>query len=144
VPTSTLLNRTDPIPIEAECLTPVRIKTLAALQIVRLEVFHGNRTATLANFFSIDTGRQGDELRNVGDCPTVKWIGRGMTGGRIVVEGAAGMQLGAESLAGGTIDVNQLCQWGFRLPGEDFSSGVYSRYNGEPLDLGKGEILARR
>jgi formylmethanofuran dehydrogenase subunit C len=73
-------------------------------EIRALPAFLGKRQHRVGDFFDVD-GETGDELRIVGDASRVKWIGRGMTRGRIMVDGNAGMHLGAY-MEGGTIEVS--------------------------------------
>jgi formylmethanofuran dehydrogenase subunit C len=54
-------------------------------------------------FFEVE-GAGSDDLEVRGDVGRVKWIGRGMTRGRIVITGNAGMHLGAY-MKGGSIEV---------------------------------------
>jgi len=52
-----------------------------------------------------EVGLQSDELEIRGETGKVKWIGRGMTRGRITIRGDAGMHLGAY-MKGGSIEVS--------------------------------------
>jgi formylmethanofuran dehydrogenase subunit C len=79
---------------------------LAPLQqadIRSLPVFLGKRQCRLDDFFDIE-GDGSDAIELRGDLTKVKWIGRGMTRGRIRIMGNAGMHLGAY-MTGGTIEV---------------------------------------
>jgi formylmethanofuran dehydrogenase subunit C len=58
----------------------------------------------VSDFFDVE-GPTGDELEIRGDARKVKWIGRGMTRGRLVVNGNAGMHLGS-FMQGGAIEVS--------------------------------------
>ena len=91
------------VPLEAESLCPDVTAGLSHEAICALPVFLGKHQRRLDDFFDID-GEAGDELEIRGDAAKVKWIGRGMTRGRIVVHGNAGMHLGAY-MKGGTIEV---------------------------------------
>src|SRR5262249_41931583 len=91
------------VPLEAEVLTPDVIAPLAHDAVRALPVFLGKRQYRLDHFFEIE-GAGGDDLEVRGDVGRVKWIGRGMTRGRIAVQGNAGMHLGAY-MKGGTIEV---------------------------------------
>lgn len=92
------------VPLEAEVLSPDVMASLAPDAIRALPVFLGKRQCRLEDFFSIE-GAGGDELEIHGDARQVKWIGRGMTRGRISIQGNAGMHLGAY-MKGGTIEVS--------------------------------------
>jgi formylmethanofuran dehydrogenase subunit C len=89
------------VPLEAETLCPDAIAGLAPEQVRGLPLFLGKRQCRVEDFFDVE-GESGDELEIRGDARNVKWIGRGMTRGRIRVLGNAGMHLGA-FMKGGTI-----------------------------------------
>jgi formylmethanofuran dehydrogenase subunit C len=91
------------VPLEADVLTPARLAGLSALETARLTVVHGNQSAELGEFFRI-AGAGGGEIHLTGDLARVKLVGAGMTEGRIVVHGSAGMHLGA-GMSGGEIVV---------------------------------------
>jgi formylmethanofuran dehydrogenase subunit C len=92
------------IPVEAECITPDGLAGKTAAEVAGLPVQHGNVQVPLGEFFRVE-GDAGDQhLVLEGDCSRVKWVGAGMTSGRIRVEGNVGMHLGAE-MRGGSIDV---------------------------------------
>ena len=84
------------IPVEAECLTPDQLAGKSAADIARLPVQHGNRQEPLGEFFTVGGDANDQQVVIEGDCGRVKWIGAGMTAGRLMVEGNAGMHLGSE------------------------------------------------
>jgi formylmethanofuran dehydrogenase subunit C len=91
------------VPLEAESLSPDVTAALANDAIRALPVFLGKRQCRLDEFFDVE-GDASDEFEIRGDASRVKWIGRGMTRGRIRVVGNAGMHLGA-LMKGGAIEV---------------------------------------
>jgi formylmethanofuran dehydrogenase subunit C len=91
------------VPLEAEVLTPDVLAPLSRDAISALPVLLGKRRHTLADHFEI-AGDPSEEIELVGDLTKVKWIGRGMTRGRVRVVGSAGMHLGAY-MKGGSIEV---------------------------------------
>lgn len=91
------------VPLEAEVLSPDGLANLSPAEIAASTVYLGKRRLRLDDFFTIE-GEPSDEIELHGDLRQVKWIGRGMTGGRIVVHGSVGMHLGAH-LKGGEIEV---------------------------------------
>jgi formylmethanofuran dehydrogenase subunit C len=91
------------VPLEAEVLTPDVVAPLSRDEVRGLPVVLGKRQRRLDDFFEVD-GHGSEELVIRGDAGRVKWIGRGMTRGRVVVEGDAGMHLGAH-MKGGTVEV---------------------------------------
>ncbi|MBY0522546.1 MAG: formylmethanofuran dehydrogenase subunit C [Gemmataceae bacterium] len=91
------------VPLEAENLCPDVTASLTNDQVRALPVYLGKRKCRADDFFAIE-GEASDELTIRGDAARVKWIGRGMTRGRITIEGNAGMHLGAH-MKGGAIEV---------------------------------------
>lgn len=135
------------VPLEAECLSPDPITGLAPDAVRALPVLLGKRTLRLGDLFTVE-GDPGDELELRGDLAKVKWIGRGMTRGRIRVVGNAGMHLGAY-MTGGVIDVTgNASDW----VGGEMSGGTIrvrgnaggqlgSAYRGSPSGMSGGTIL---
>lgn len=93
-----------PVPLEAEALSPDVIAALTLDAVRALPVQLGKRRRRLDDFFDVE-GQPADDILIRGDAAKVKWIGRGMTRGRIRIEGDAGMHLGAD-MAGGVIEVS--------------------------------------
>jgi len=91
------------VPLEAEVFTPDAIAPLKSAEVRALPVFLGKRQYRMDEFFDVD-GDGSDELEIHGDAGRVKWIGRGMTRGKIMIHGDAGMHLGAY-MKGGAIEV---------------------------------------
>jgi formylmethanofuran dehydrogenase subunit C len=92
------------VPLEAEVLSPDRLAGLGHDEVRALPVFLGKHRYRLDDFFGVE-GAGGDELEVRGDARQVKWVGRGMTRGRITVVGNVGMHLGAY-MKGGVIEVS--------------------------------------
>src|ERR1700730_3534315 len=92
------------VPLEAEMLSPDAIAPRTIGEIRALPVYLGKRQRRVDDFFTVE-GEPGEELDIRGDARRVKWIGRGMTRGRIRIQGNAGMHLGA-AMKGGAIDVS--------------------------------------
>lgn len=91
------------VPLEAEILAPDHVCGLDNTAIRALPVFLGKRQLRVDDFFDVE-GEASEELEIHGDASRVKWIGRGMTKGRITIHGNAGMHLGA-FMKGGAIEV---------------------------------------
>ena len=92
------------VPLEAEVLAPDVLAPLRQGEVRALPVFLGKRQHRLEDFFAVE-GDGSEEVEIRGDAGKVKWIGRGMTRGRITIAGNAGMHLGA-FMKGGTIEVS--------------------------------------
>jgi formylmethanofuran dehydrogenase subunit C len=91
------------VPLEAEVLAPDVLTSLSNSEVRALPLFLGKRQRRVVDFFDVE-GDGSDEIEIRGDAGRVKWIGRGMTRGRITVVGNAGMHLGAY-MKGGSIEV---------------------------------------
>jgi formylmethanofuran dehydrogenase subunit C len=97
------LKESPPVPLEAEALSPDVVAGLTIDAVRALPVHLGKRQRRVDDFFAVE-GPPGDDLVIRGDAAKVKWIGRGMTRGRVRVEGDAGMHLGS-GMQGGVIEV---------------------------------------
>src|SRR5262249_10521690 len=103
--TTTLTLKERPhVPLEAELLSPDVIAPLRHDEVRALPVVLGKRQRRLDDFFDVE-GDGSLDLVIRGDAGRVKWVGRGMTRGRITVEGTGGMHLGSYR-KGGSIEVS--------------------------------------
>src|ERR671922_3090399 len=82
------------VPLETEGVTPDYLAGRPRGEIEALTVWHGNRRAQLADFFAV-SGNGDEEVRIEGDLRRLKFLGAGMTAGRLIVAGDAGMHTGA-------------------------------------------------
>lgn len=144
----TLTLREQPsVPLEAEVLSPDVMADLGHDAIRALPVFLGKRRHRLDELFDVE-GAASDQLLICGMAGRVKWIGRGMTRGRVTIAGDAGMHLGA-SMKGGVIEVSgNASDW----VGAEMSGGlirirgnaggqVGAAYRGSPTGMNQGTIL---
>jgi formylmethanofuran dehydrogenase subunit C len=97
------LKTTPAVPLEAEVITPDVTAGLTNDAVRALPVFLGKRQRRLDDFFEVE-GAASDEIEIHGDAGRVKWLGHGMTRGRLRIVGNAGMHLGS-GMKGGTIEV---------------------------------------
>src|SRR5262245_60422366 len=135
------------VPLEAESISPDVLTALSHDAIRALPVQLGKRQRRLDDFFTVE-GETSEEIEITGDARKVKWIGRGMTRGRIRIHGNAGMHLGAY-MKGGTIDVSgNVTDW----VGAEMSGGVIrvrghaggqvgAAYRGSPSGMTDGTII---
>jgi formylmethanofuran dehydrogenase subunit C len=101
---TTLTLKKQPLaPMEAGAITPDNLLGKSEVEIATLPVMHGNEPALLGDFFRV-AGDGAAETVLEGDLSRVKNIAAGMTGGKVTINGNAGMHLGA-GLRGGEIDV---------------------------------------
>jgi formylmethanofuran dehydrogenase subunit C len=99
--TLTLALQTEPdVPLEADVLTPDRLA--GAEDIAALPLWHGKERTRVGEFFSISGA--GDDVRVEGDLSRVKFVGAGMTAGRLTIAGDVGMHAGA-GMRGGELVV---------------------------------------
>ena len=135
------------VPLEAESISPDVTGQLDHDAVRALPVFLGKRQCRLDEFFEVE-GAASDEIEIRGDASKVKWIGRGMTRGRINLVGNAGMHLGA-SMKGGTIEVSgNVSDWlgaemtdGFIRIGGNAGGQVGAAYRGSMKGMKGGTIL---
>jgi formylmethanofuran dehydrogenase subunit C len=144
---SLALKSTVAVPVEAEMITPQAFQGKRVAEIEALPVLQGNATARLGDFFQV-SGETDDAVRLAGDCSRVKYVGKGMTDGRIEVDGDAGMHLGAE-MRGGEIHVHgSVGDWA----GAEMRGGLLrvqgnaghllgAAYRGSPKGMRGGTIL---
>lgn len=135
------------VPLEAEVLTPDVFAALGHDEVCALPVILGKRRYRLDEFFEVE-GPGSEELEIRGDVGRVKWIGRGMTRGRIAIAGNAGMHLGA-FMKGGTIEVTgNVSDWigaemrgGMIRIGGDAGGQIGAAYRGSLSGMNGGTIL---
>jgi formylmethanofuran dehydrogenase subunit C len=144
----TLTPRERPVvPLEAELVSPDVMATLANDGIRALPVQLGKRQCRLEDFFTVD-GEASEEIRIAGDVGKVKWIGRGMTRGRIQIDGDAGMHLAAY-MKGGAVEVSgNVTDWlgaemsgGFIRVRGNAGGQVGAAYRGSPSGMTDGTIV---
>jgi formylmethanofuran dehydrogenase subunit C len=135
------------VPLEAESVSPDVMAALQSDALRALPVFLGKRRRRLEDFFEID-GAASDEVSIRGDLGKVKWVGRGMTRGRVRIVGDVGMHLGA-SMQGGVIEVTgNVSDWlGAEMRGGlirvrgNAGGQVGAAYRGGPRGMNQGTIL---
>ncbi|HSB60717.1 MAG TPA: formylmethanofuran dehydrogenase subunit C [Vicinamibacteria bacterium] len=141
------LKEQPPVPLEAEALSPDVMAALTHDAIRALPVYLGKRQQRVDDLFEV-SGEASDELEIRGDARKVKWIGRGMSRGRISIVGNAGMHLGAY-MKGGTIEVSgNVSDWlgaemsgGFIRVRGNAGGQVGAAYRGSLSGMQDGTIL---
>ncbi|MCW4049640.1 MAG: formylmethanofuran dehydrogenase subunit C [Candidatus Bathyarchaeota archaeon] len=103
------------IPIEAEVISPDIIGGKTLPEVKALSVQYGNKVHSLSEFFDVGgrIAKTPDEQDIVvdGDASHVKYIGKGMTTGRIVVQGDAGMHTGSQMKGGSITVTGNIADW---------------------------------
>ncbi len=89
------------VPLEAESISPDLFVDRSREEIEALPVAFGNEARRLGDFFQVE-GERSDEIEVKGSIARVKWVGSGMTRGRIVIHGHVGMHAGS-CMRGGEI-----------------------------------------
>ena len=137
------------IPIEADAVRVEIVREQTPDQVRATLIQHGNRREPLGEFFDVSgSARDDQQIVWVGDCSRVKRIGEKHACGRMLVEGDAGMHLGAE-MTGGEITVRgNVADWagaemtGGRLRIEGSAgSCLGAGYRGSTRGMTGGEIL---
>ncbi|MGZ8634769.1 MAG: formylmethanofuran dehydrogenase subunit C [Solirubrobacteraceae bacterium] len=90
------------VALETEALCPDRLAGASRGEIEGLAVWHGNERTRLGEFFAV--AGSGDDVRLEGDLSRVKFVGAGMSAGRLTVAGDVGMHAGA-GMRGGELHV---------------------------------------
>jgi formylmethanofuran dehydrogenase subunit C len=129
-------------PLEAESLSPDLIGGLTHGEILSLPVYLGKHKFQLGDFFEVE-GEKSATLELHGDLARVKWIGRKMTQGHILIHGNAGMHLGAY-MSGGLILVDgDVTDW----LGAEMSGGlihIHGKAGGQVGAAYRGSIAGMR
>ncbi len=95
------LKQTLPVSLEVNSVSHDSVSGQSLSQVCALPVQYGNCRSTVGEFFDVQqSDSEPDLIIFRGDCTRVKYIGAGLTAGRIRVEGNAGMHLGAEMTGG--------------------------------------------
>jgi formylmethanofuran dehydrogenase subunit C len=143
----TLTHAVDRVPLEAESICPDVMASLDNAAIRALPVYLGKRQLRIDDFFTVE-GEKSDEIAVHGDLRKVRWLGRGMTRGRLAIDGNAGMHLGAY-MKGGAIEVTGAASdW----VGGEMSGGLIrvagnaggqigAAYRGSPRGMTDGTII---
>ena len=136
------------VPLEVEGIVPSRVASLSIAEIEQLEMFHGNCSIPLGEFFSVSGDPTDLEIRFQGDCSGVHWIGTKMDAGRIVIEGNGGRHIGSEMTQGEIIVQGNAGDWvGGELQGGPIrvhgNAGhlVGAAYRGSRRGMAGGTIL---
>ncbi len=139
-------------PIEAKNISPDIFAKKSSTEIAALQLWEGNKKRSLGDLFNIkqDSGSSSEELtiKIEGDASKLRNIGAGMSMGRIVVDGDAGMHLG-EEMSGGEITVaGNAGSWaGSKMKGGTIeikgNAGDYigASYRGSTQGMSGGKII---
>ena len=140
------------MPLEAEAITPDSVAGKTLKEVKSLPVYIGNTTETLEKYFDVkgETAETpSDQLVAIqGECENAKYIGAGMTAGRLIVEGCVGMHAGAEMEGGELIVTGSASNWAgaemkgglLRIHG-DAGHQLGAAYRGSPEGMTGGVIV---
>jgi formylmethanofuran dehydrogenase subunit C len=136
------------LPLEVDGILPANVAGRSIAEIERLPVQHGNRQATLGEFFTISGNVDDGGCVWRGDLQGVHRIGEAMADGWLRVEGDAGRHVGAR-MQGGRIDlVGSASDWlgaelrrGLIHVRGDAGRAVGAAYIGSPSGMTGGMIL---
>jgi len=135
------------VPLEAEVITPDQLAGLSNAQVRELIIYHGKRQVPLEEFFDVD-GDGSQDIVLHGDLNKVRWVGHGMTSGRITIHGDVGMHLGAR-MKRGHIEVHGSAgDWigaemknGFIHVHGNAGGQIGAAYRGAPSGMRNGTII---
>ena len=137
------------IPLEVDTIRLEIVRTQSVAEIAATRIHYGNKSPALSDFFDV-SGSASDDAEIIwdGDCSKVKLIGSGLTGGRVVVRGNAGMHVGADMRGGEIIVHGNAADWlGAEMHGGrihvhgDAGHLVGAVYRGGRTGMTNGEIL---
>ena len=131
------------VPLEAEALSPDVMATLSNDAIRALPVLLGKRQRRIGDFFDVE-GEASEQLGIHGDAARIKWIGRGMTRGRITIAGNAGMHLGAYMSGGSMLKTLAMAVSGLLLAGLLAVSGATAWASASTLAIFGSSISSGR
>lgn len=137
-----------PLPVEVAGLTPDRLAGLSAVEVARRPALVGRETVPWGELFQITgTADDGDVTVN-GDVSRFKLIGKGMTSGRLTVEGSVGLHAGAEMRGGELVIQGNAGDWlGAEMRGGTIrvtgnaADNAGAAYRGSPKGMRGGSIL---
>ena len=106
MPLTLTLRESSSIPLEVDTIQLATVRAQSTDDVSATLIYRGNKQPSLGEFFDV-SGSAADDNTLVwrGDCAKVKLIGSHLDQGHVIVEGDAGMHLGAE-MTGGEIVVN--------------------------------------
>jgi formylmethanofuran dehydrogenase subunit C len=149
MPLVLMLRESPSIPIEVDAVRVEIVREQTSDQVRATLIQHGNRQEALGEFFNVSGSASHDQqILWAGDCSRVKRIGEKHSSGRMLIEGHAGMHLGAE-MTGGEITVRgDVADWagaemrGGRLRIEGNANRCLGAgYRGATRGMTGGEIL---
>jgi formylmethanofuran dehydrogenase subunit C len=91
------------VALETDALCPDQLAGRTRDEIASLPVWHGNERARVGEFFTV-SGAGDEDVRIEGDLARVKFVGAGMSTGRLTIAGDVGMHAGA-GMRGGELHV---------------------------------------
>jgi formylmethanofuran dehydrogenase subunit C len=136
-------------PVMAECINPSVFQGKSADEIAALPLWEGNKQKKLGDLFKVEEDKaESPNITINGDVGEVRRIGLGMKDGEIIINGNAGMHLGAK-IAGGNIIVHgDVAGWaGAEMKGGMIeihgNAGDYlaSPYRGSSVGMHGGKII---
>ena len=137
-----------PLPIEVDGLTPDALHGLSLPDIARRPALVGRDTVPWEDLFDITGDAADHEILITGNSAGYKQIGRGMTAGRITVEGSVGLHAGAELRGGELIIRGNAGDWlgaemrgGMIRVGGNAGNHAGAAYPGSPKGMRGGTIL---
>lgn len=137
------------IPVVAECVTPDNFSQNSVEDIKKMTVYYGNKEKLLGDLFEVSDDSS-DTITITKSVPNVKYIGKKMTTGSIIINGDCGMHTGAH-MKGGCITVKgNVSDWcGAEMRGGEIliegNAGhcLGGAYRGSKSGMNKGLIVVK-
>ena len=135
-------------PVEVEGVIPDTLSSLSIEEIEKLEIYHGNETVSLGDFFDVSGDPSDAEVDWHGDLSGVHWIGAKMTRGVMRIHDDVGRHLGSEMRGGEIVALANAADWvGAEMKGGQIrvhgNAGhlVGAAYRGSQRGMTNGTIL---
>lgn len=149
MPLTLTLRQPSAIPLEVDAVRLEVVRGQSPDEVLRTLIQRGNKQVPLGEFFTASGSAAEDEtIVWQGDCSRVKLIGAHLSGGRVRVEGNAGMHLGAEMTGGEILCTGNAADWvGAEMKGGritvrgDAGHLIGAVYRGGRQGMTGGEIL---
>ena len=99
------------LPVEADGMTPDALRGLSVAEIARRVALVGNQSVAWGDLFAIDGCADDGKIVVSGNLSRFKWIGRGISSGRLAIEGPVGTHTASDMRGGEVIIRGDAGDW---------------------------------